>query len=101
MNIQPYDTLTEAITALREQGYTEDFNLKEDCLECELSALQLFPHEFEIDQVFRFFGASDPDDESILYAISSHQYHMKGLLVNGYGVSSDTLTQEMVDKLAN
>lgn len=101
MNIQPYDTLTEAITALREQGYTEDFNLKEDCLECELSAIQLFPHEFEIDQVFRFFGASDPDDESILYAISSHQYHMKGLLVNGYGVSSDTLTQEMVDKLAN
>ncbi len=100
MNIQPYDTLTEAITALRQQGYTEDFNLQPNCIDCRDAALRLHPHEFEIDKVFRFFGPSDVDDESILYAISSEKYNLKGILVNGYGVSSDPLTQEMVVKLA-
>ena len=99
MNLPTYDTLTEAISALRQQGYTEDFNLKEDCIECELAAISLFPHEFEIDAIYRFFGASDPDDESILYAISSDTHHLKGILVNGYGVSADVLTQEMIEKL--
>ena len=53
-----------------------------------------------LHKVFRFYGPSDVDDESILYAISSEKYDLKGILVNGYGVSSDALTQEMVEKLA-
>jgi hypothetical protein len=98
--IEQYDTLLDAINGLRQQGYTEDFNLKEDCLECQLGEINLYPDEFHIEKVFRFYGPSDPDDESILYAISSHKYQLKGILVNGYGSSADTLTQEMVDKLA-
>jgi hypothetical protein len=99
MDTEIYDSLDQAIRILRTQGYTEDFNLKEDCLECEVREINLFPEEFHIEKVFRFYGASDPDDESILYAISSEKYQLKGILVNGYGVSSDLLTQEMVNKL--
>lgn len=99
MKEKQYDTLLQAINALRQQGYTADFNLKEDCLECQLAEINLYPHEFEIDKIFRFFGASDPDDESILYAISSDKFNLKGIMVNGYGVSADTLTHEMVEKL--
>jgi hypothetical protein len=98
--MEQYDSLHEAIRALRTQGYTEDFNLKEDCIECEIRAINLSPQDFHIEKTFRFYGASDPDDESILYAISSEKFHLKGLLVNGYGVSSDSLTQEMINKLA-
>ena len=87
------------MTALRAQGYIEDFNLQANCIDCSAADIQLSPHEFEIDNVFRFYGPSDPDDESILYAISSDKYQLKGLLVNGYGYSSDTLTQDMVEKL--
>ena len=98
--MEQYDSLSLAINALRLQGYTEDFNLKEDCLECEVGEINLFPEDFQIDKVFRFYGPSDVDDESILYSISSEKFHLKGLLVNGYGISSDALTQEMVSKLA-
>ena len=98
--MENYDSLSVAINALRLQGYTEDFNLKEDRLECEVNEINLFPTDFHIDKVFRFYGPSDVDDESILYAISSLKFHLKGLLVNGYGVSSDALTQEMIEKLA-
>ena len=97
--IEQYDTLSEAITALRDQGYTEDFNLQSHCLECRLGEIELFPHEFEIDKLFRFYGPSDVDDESILYAISSMPFDLKGILVDGYGTSSDSLTQEMIEKL--
>jgi len=98
--IEQYDTLTDAINSLQLQGYVEDFNLKNNCLDCRMGEFQLHPDEFEIDKFFRFYGPSDPDDESILYAISSGKYGLKGLLVNGFGVSSDAMTQEMIDKLA-
>ena len=97
--IEQYETLTEAINSLRQQGYVEDFNLKANVLDCRSGKFQLHPHEFEIDKFFRFYGPSDVDDESILYAISSEKYRLKGVLVNGFGVSSDPLTQEMIDKL--
>ena len=99
MKPEHYDTLIQAIEALRKQGYTEDFNLQANCLDCRDNTIQLHPHEFEIDKFFRFYGPSDVDDESILYAISSEKYDLKGILVNGYGVTSDSLTAAMVKKL--
>jgi hypothetical protein len=98
--IEQYDTLTDAINGLRKQGYTEDFNLKPSYLDCRLGSLQVHPDEFEIDKLFRFYGPSDPDDESILYAISSSTHSLKGILVDGFGTSSESLTQDMIEKLA-
>jgi|SRR5690606_3115709 len=100
MQTEQYDSLVTAINALREQGYTEDFNLRSDCIDCRDASLQIYPHEFEIDKVFRFFGPSDPDDESILYAISSERLKIKGLLINGYGATADRMTTEMIKKLS-
>ncbi|MDX2188311.1 MAG: (4Fe-4S)-binding protein [Bacteroidota bacterium] len=97
--MENYETLTEAIEGLRKQGYTEDFNLKQNCIECRNGAYKIFHNEFQIDKFFRFEGNTDPADESILYAISSEKYKMKGVLVNGYGISSEPLTNEMLDKL--
>ena len=100
MKQEQYDTMLQAIEALRKQGYTEDFNLQANCLDCRNNTIQLESHEFEIDKVFRFYGPSDVDDESILYAISSEKFQLKGILVNGYGVSADPLTAAMVRKLS-
>jgi hypothetical protein len=84
---------------LRRQGYTEDFNLRQDCLECRNEQLKLFAEDFKIDKYYRFEGESNPSDAAILYAISSDRYGMKGVLVNAYGVYSDPLTDEMTKKL--
>jgi rRNA maturation protein Nop10 len=97
--MEPMTTLTEIIDKLRKEGYTTDFNLKETCLECGGSQLKIHPDEFKIDRHFRFEGDSNPDDEAIVYAISSDKHQMKGILVNGYGVSSDPLTDEMIKAL--
>jgi hypothetical protein len=95
--MESYDTLTEAINALKEQGYTEDFNLLHNCLECGQGKLK--PGEFKVDKFFRFEGSTDPDDQSILYAISSDKYKIKGILVNAYGVYSDDATDELIEAL--
>jgi uncharacterized Fe-S cluster protein YjdI len=97
--MENYETLSEAIEGLREQGFTENFNLKQHCIECRDGEYKILHDEFQIVKYFRFEGPSDPADESILYAISSDKYQLKGVLVNGYGISSEELTNEMLDKL--
>ncbi len=54
--------------------------------------------DFEIIEVYRFEGNSDPADEAIVYAIESNK-GQKGVLVNGYGPTSDAMTAEMAKKL--
>lgn len=94
-----FETLSQAMNTLREEGYVEDFNLKQNCIECRKGAFKLFQEDFEIDEYFRFEGMSDPGDSSILYAISSKKYNLKGQLINGYGVYSESITDHMLEKL--
>lgn len=92
-------TVTEVLSNLEKEGYTIDFNLKDDSLECHGNYLRLHPDEFLIDRHCRFEGISDPEDEAVVYAISSLKNNLKGVLVNGYGISSDPLTEAMVQAL--
>lgn len=91
-----YDTVTEAVNGLKQRGYTTDFNLDENCIICHADKFN--PSEFEIVEFHRFEGNSDPSDQAVVYAIESKN-GMKGVLVNGYGVSSDPMSDEMMRKL--
>jgi hypothetical protein len=92
-----YDTVTAAVNGLKQRGYTTDFNLEAECISCPDSRLK--PSEFEITEVYRFEGESDPADEAVVYAIESKEGR-KGVLVNGFGISADEPGEEMVKKLA-
>src|ERR1700739_2169986 len=94
-----YDTLSEAIAELKKEGYTEDFNLERDCIIRSDGTLKIFKDDFVVDKFFRFEGDSAPADEAILYAISSPKNKVKGVLVNGYGISAEPIASEMVEKL--
>lgn len=95
-----YVTLSQTMAELRKEGYVEDFNLQQNCLECRNGHFKVFTNEFKIDKYFRFEGQSDPSDQAILYAISSDKYQLKGVLVNAYGIYSETVTDELLEKLA-
>src|SRR5688572_9218199 len=92
-------TLSETLSNLKREGYTEDFNLRIDCIDCRDGKLKIFPADFHVDKVFRFEGQSDPDEQAILYAISSPNHKVKGVLVNSYGLYADPLTNDMLSKL--
>jgi hypothetical protein len=91
-----YATVTEALEALRKQGFTTDFNLKENA---ELFEGEFFKAEdFEIVDVYRYEGNTDPADEATVYAIASKS-GLKGVLVAGFGMSSDHFSTTILKKL--
>ena len=96
--MKSYNTLSEATSDLKKRGYTEDFNLQPDCVACAGLGLQWKPEHFTVDEYHRFEGMSDPDDNSIVFAISSKD-GVKGILVDAYGVYSENLTEPMIRKL--
>jgi len=98
MDHKAYNTLSEAIEDLKKQGYTYDFNLKSDRVQCVNPASDYLPDTFEIDSVYRFEGMTNPDDNSVLYALST-QDGKKGLMVDAYGAYAEALDQEMIQKL--
>ena len=91
-----YDSPSHAIDDLRKRGYTADFNLEENCLVC--NAQKFNPEQFEIHEVYRFEGASDPGDEAVVYGIEGAG-GLKGILVDGYGYSSTPRSEAILQKL--
>ena len=94
-----YNTLSQEINKLKEQGHTEDFTPQQNCLECRNGEYKIFQDEFRVDKYFRLEDNTDPSDQSIPYAISSDKYKLKGVLLNGYGIFPDIMANEMLDKL--
>lgn len=92
-----YDTVSEAINDLKKRGFDVDFNLQENCIVCHNDKFNV--EDFEITEVYRFEGNTDPSDEAIVYAIESKN-GKKGVLVNGYGISADVMDAEMAKKLS-
>ena len=91
-----YATVTEAIEKLHQQGYTLDFALNGHKFitgDKEYSA-----EDFEIADLYRYEGQSDPADEATVYALVSKS-GLKGLLVTGYGISSDSSSEETLKHL--
>ena len=84
-----YETMTEAVSGLEKRGYTVDFNVDQEII---------VSGEFEIAEYYRFEGDSDPADEAIVYAIESAK-GVKGILVNGYGISSESAANVLAEKL--
>ncbi|HEY9008913.1 phosphoribosylpyrophosphate synthetase [Ohtaekwangia sp.] len=96
--MQSFETLSEAINHLKRKGYTSDFNLHPDWIESAPLNLRLMPQEFHVDAVYRFEGMTNPDDNTILFAISSTS-GVKGLLIDAYGAYTESLSPSLIDKL--
>lgn len=96
-----YETVSEATNDLIKRGYTSDFSIltEEECLRCNKTAKQLSPDEFEIDETYRFEGNTDPGDEMIVFAISSKINNLKGIIINAFGMYSDSASSKLVERL--
>jgi hypothetical protein len=97
--MKDYGTLSQAINILKfEEGYEYDFNLMDERIELKSESSSYHVEDFEVDKVLRFEGMSNPDDNSILFCITTTD-GKKGTLVDGYGISGGQVSKEMMDKL--
>jgi hypothetical protein len=83
------DSVVEAIAALRDAGYSADFEVEAGglvrCAECG----DLHPaEELTVGATYRFEGESDPDDEEVVFGLICGHCGQRGVLVSAYGPSA-------------
>ncbi len=76
-----YAPMSVALSELGKKGYTTDFNLQED-------RIKNSPEEFEIEEIYRYEGDTDPGDEVTVYGIKSSNGE-QGVFVAGFGAYTE------------
>lgn len=79
-------TLVAAIESLRAEGYDADFSVTSDGqLRCDPCHHTMPPSGAVVETTFRFEGASNPDDQAILFGLHCDECGLRGILVTAYG----------------
>ncbi len=92
-----YATVLEAIKQLRDAGFMVDFNIEGSLLSANSS--KYHKDDFEITEIYRYEGDTNPDEESTVYGIESKD-GVKGILVTSYGMYIDGISEELLKKLS-
>lgn len=82
------DTLSVVMNRLSDKGYKEQFRLTNNGLSMTSTGKTLTPSELTIKNRYRFDGMTNPDDESILFALETKE-GVKGTLVVSGDVHSE------------
>lgn len=98
--MESYDTVVDALNGLKARGYTVNFNIAFDKLMCSENKICLNPNEFEIVEVHRFEGNSNPADADVVYAVKSITGDIKGVITSAFGLYADAASTEMISKLS-
>jgi len=94
-----YNNLVEATNDLVKRGYTENLSLEGDTIDDKDKNIHMTADDFQIDEFYRFEGSSNPSDMSIVYAVSSDKYGIKGVLVNAFGTYANSSSSAIQAKL--
>lgn len=97
--MESYETVVAALDGLKLRGYGLNFNIAFDKISCSENNICFDPHEFEIVEVYRFEGDSNPDDEDVVYAVESKDGKIKGVITSAFGKDADSISAEMIKKL--
>jgi hypothetical protein len=93
-------SMTECINKMVKEGYTINFKATEEGLLSHETEEVFKPEQVKIVNFFRFEGMSDPEDNSILYAIETDT-GLKGTLVDAYGAYADPEVDEFIKAVEN
>jgi hypothetical protein len=93
------ESLREALERLSARGYDTEFVVRGRLLTCIGCDAPVGAGDVVIDDLVRFEGESDPDEELVVYAISSGPCGRKGTLTVGFGPEIDSEDLEIVLQL--
>jgi hypothetical protein len=91
-------TLVSCHNKLFRDGYTENFQVSGNALHSMEKGKDYKPEDVRIVNFFRFEGASDPADNSILYAIEAND-GVKGTITDAYGPYADPVTDNFIKQV--
>lgn len=93
------ETMSQATTRLRAAGYVEHWIASDGRLSCPDCAEEFDPAAVVVDEVVRFEGTSDPDDEAILFALQGPCGH-RGQYGAAYGPAASVADAEVITALS-
>jgi len=99
MKTNNFDTLSQAVNSLTENGFTEDFKAEEKYIKALYSKNKYLPKELLITETYRFDGMGSPEDETELFAIIAND-GTKGTLVMSYGAQHNQ-NVELIKQIKN
>ncbi len=85
MQLNRFDSLTDAIHRLASQGYTKEYNFRTGLLRHEPTGKSYRPDEIEIVEIHRFNGRSNPSDLTVLFVIQCKDDN-KGIVMAADGL---------------
>ncbi|MBK9731764.1 MAG: hypothetical protein IPO83_10845 [Chitinophagaceae bacterium] len=91
-------SMISCINNLVKEGFTENFMVKENKLQALNAERSYEPQEIKVVNFYRFEGESDPDSNSILYAIETSE-GIKGTLADAYGAYADEEVQKFMSEV--
>jgi len=94
-----YNNLVEATNDLMKRGYTANLSLEGDTIDDKEQHIHMTADDFVIDEFYRFEGQTNPSDMSIIYAVTSDKYKLKGVLINAYGAYANSSSSAIQAKL--
>lgn len=97
MHQNNFDTLSQAVDFLTQNGYKEGFEAENDRIIGNFSKKEYTPQELIIVDFYRFEGATDPDDQAVVFAIEAND-GTKGTLIMTYSAEHNQ-NVELIKKI--
>lgn len=97
-SVPPMKSLSYVMNKAVEDGYKANFEATKKGIK-EVGSGKIYePDKLHVVNFYRFEGASDPADNSILYVIEAED-GTKGMLVDAYGAYSDPDVDRVIKKI--
>ncbi len=97
-SVPPLESLSSVMNKAAGDGYKANFEATKKGIKEVESGKVYEPEKLHVVNFYRFEGASDPADNSILYVIEAED-GTKGMLVDAYGAYSDPDVDRMIKKI--
>jgi len=96
----PGDQSREAIAlaALAQCGYVEEFVVRDGAVHIANTTRRFRPEDLHIRDHYRFEGASDPGDMSVIYAIEARD-GTRGTLTDAFGTYADPAIGAAINRM--
>jgi len=94
------ENLAHAVERLTAAGYRDDFRAEPGGLRAVETGRVHEPESLVIDEMVRFEGESDPDEEVVVFALNSASAGTRGTYVVTFGTYVDPLDALMVRRLS-
>lgn len=92
-------SIAEAVDRLTAAGYRDDFRAEADGLRSRDTGLLFAPEDLVVDEIVRFEGTTDPDEEAVVLAVRSRAGETRGTWTTAYGPVADPVDSTIMARL--